>query len=60
MSNWLLIAVLAAFGFMLYRMHKSGGIKALFEKSRNAEQHWNTFALLMMGVVVFILILIKL
>lgn len=61
--NWNSIGAIAIGLFVLWRvyaMHKSGGLAALMEKSRNAPQHWGTFALLMLAVVLFVYLLIKL
>ena len=50
----------AYFIFDFYRMVKNGGYKALLERSRNAPQHWGTFAFLMVMVVLFVILLIRL
>lgn len=55
-----LILVAGFILFMLWRTHKSGGLAALMEKSRNAPQHWGTFAALMAGVLLLVYLLIKL
>ena len=53
------VAIGAYFIYMFYRMVKTGGYKALMERSRNAPQHWGTFAVLMAMVVLFVIFLIK-
>lgn len=55
-----IIAIMAFIIWQVYKMHKSGGLKALFERSKNAPQHWNTFGILMIGVILLVIILIKL
>ena len=55
-----LVAIGAYFIYMFYRDVKSGGYKALLERSRNAPQHWGTFAFLMVMVVLFVILLIRL
>ena len=54
-----LVAIGAYFIYDFYRMVKSG-YKALLERSRNAPQHWGTFAFLMVMVVLFVILLIRL
>ncbi len=59
--NWTQIGTAAVAIFIIwYFYRRRGGIKALFQQSREAPQHWGTFALLMLGVVVFVYLLIKL
>ncbi|MDO4435945.1 MAG: hypothetical protein Q4B71_05935 [Cardiobacteriaceae bacterium] len=60
MDKFFIALLMGFFLWRLYQAHKSGGIKALFEKSRQAEQHWQTFALLMGGVLLFVILLIQL
>ena len=55
-----LIAMAVAVIFIAYRMVKSGGYRALMERSRNAPQHWGTFAFLMVMIVLFVILLIRL
>ena len=50
---WVLIVIVIA-----YRMHKSGGFKALMEHSKNSPQYWGEFLLIMAGVALFIYFLI--
>ena len=61
--NWNSIAAIAIAIFVLWRvyaLHKSGGLAALMEKSRNSPQHWGTFIALMLAVFLFVYLLIKL
>lgn len=61
--NWSQIGFAAIAVFILWRvyaMHKNGSLAALMEKSRNSPQHWGTFILLMLGVILFVYLLIKL
>lgn len=47
--------------FIIFILIKQrGGIKALMERSKDAPQHWGTYALLMLAVVALVYILIKL
>lgn len=55
-----LVVVAAAVIYYAYRMVKSGGYRALVERSRNAPQHWGTFAFLMVMIVLFVILLIRL
>ena len=55
-----LVAIGAFFIYSFYHMVKSGGYKALLERSRNAPQYWGTFAFLMVMVVLFVILLIRL
>ena len=55
-----LVAIGAYFIYNFYRMVKSGGYKALLERSRNAPQHWGTFVFLMVMMVLFVILLIRL
>ena len=55
-----LIAVAAAVIYYAYRMVKSGGYRALVERSRNAPQHWGTFAIIILCVIAFVYLLIRL
>lgn len=59
MEQFFILLILGFFGWRLWQMHKSGGIKAIFEKSRQAEQHWGTFIMIMVAVVVFVVVLIQ-
>ena len=43
----------------IYLRQRQGGIKALFEKSRNAPQYWNTFIVIMLLIALFVWILVK-
>ena len=54
------IAIGAYFIYMFYRMVKTGGYKALMERSRNAPQHWGTFAIIILCVIAFVYLLIRL
>ncbi|WP_298079417.1 hypothetical protein [uncultured Cardiobacterium sp.] len=53
------VAIGAYFIYLFYREVKNGGYKALMERSRNAPQHWGTFAFLVAMVVLFVIFLIK-
>ena len=55
-----LIVVAAAVIYYAYRMVKSGGYRALVERSRNAPQHWGTFAIIILCVISFVYLLIRL
>lgn len=55
-----LIAMAVAVIFIAYRMVKSGGYRALMERSRNAPQHWGTFAIIILCVIAFVYLLIRL
>lgn len=55
-----LIVVAAAVIYYAYRMVKSGGYRALVERSRNAPQHWGTFAIIILCVIAFVYLLIRL
>lgn len=55
-----LVVVAAAVIYYAYRMVKSGGYRALVERSRNAPQHWGTFAIIILCVIAFIYLLIRL
>ena len=55
-----LIVVAAAVIYYAYRMVKSGGYRALMERSRNAPQHWDTFAIIILCVIAFVYLLIRL
>ncbi|WP_298048288.1 hypothetical protein [uncultured Cardiobacterium sp.] len=55
-----LIVVAAAVIYYAYRMVKSGGYRALMERSRNAPQHWGTFAIIILCVIAFVYLLIRL
>lgn len=44
--------------FIIYKQKDQ--IKALFEESKQAPQHWGTFIGLMIGVLLFVYLLIKL
>ena len=54
------VAIGAYFIYMFYRMVKTGGYKALMERSRNAPQHWGTFAIIILCVIAFVYLLIRL
>ena len=53
------IGLIAFACLLIYLQHRQGGIKALFEKSRNAPQYWNTFIVIMLLIALFVWILIK-
>ncbi|RKW12612.1 MAG: hypothetical protein D8H94_11240 [Cardiobacterium sp.] len=55
-----LVVVAAAVIYYAYRMVKSGGYRALVERSRNAPQHWGTFAIIILCVIAFVYLLIRL
>lgn len=55
-----LVVVAAAVIYYAYRMVKSGGYRALVERSRNAPQHWGTFAIIILCVISFVYLLIRL
>ena len=55
-----LIVVAVAVLYYAYRMVKSGGYRALVERSRNAPQHWGTFAIIILCVIAFVYLLIRL
>lgn len=55
-----LVVVAAAVIYYAYRMVKSGGYRALMERSRNAPQHWGTFAIIILCVIAFVYLLIRL
>ena len=55
-----LVVVAAAVIYYAYRMVKSGGYRALVERSRNAPQHWGTFAIIIFCVIAFVYPLIRL
>lgn len=55
-----LVVVAAAVIYYAYRMVKSGGYRALVERSRNAPQHWGTFAIITLCVIAFVYLLIRL
>ena len=55
-----LVVVAAAVIYYAYRMVKSGGYRALVERSRNAPQHWGTFAIIILCVIAFVSLLIRL
>ena len=55
-----LVVVAAAVIYYAYRMVKSGGYHALVERSRNAPQHWGTFAIIILCVIAFVYLLIRL
>ena len=55
-----LVVVTAAVIYYAYRMVKSGGYRALVERSRNAPQHWGTFAIIILCVIAFVYLLIRL
>ena len=55
-----LVIVAAAVIYYAYRMVKSGGYRALVERSRNAPQHWGTFAIIILCVIAFVYLLIRL
>lgn len=55
-----LIVVAVAVLYYAYRMVKSGGYRALMERSRNAPQHWGTFAIIILCVIAFVYLLIRL
>lgn len=59
MEKFLIVAVMAFFIYQLYRVHTSGGLKALFDKSRAAPQHWDLFAFLMIGVLFLVWVMTK-
>ncbi|MBP3194892.1 MAG: hypothetical protein J6M05_04425 [Cardiobacteriaceae bacterium] len=46
--------------FILYMQNKRGGIKQLFEQSKNAPQHWETFGVIVLMIVLFVWFLAKL
>ena len=55
-----LVVVAAVVIYYAYRMVKSGGYRALVERSRNAPQHWGTFAIIILCVIAFVYLLIRL
>lgn len=55
-----LVVVAAAVIYYAYRIVKSGGYRALVERSRNAPQHWGTFAIIILCVIAFVYLLIRL
>ena len=55
-----LVAIGAYFIYRFYRDVKNGGYKALLERSRNAPQHWGTFAIIILCVIAFVYLLIRL
>lgn len=55
-----LIVIAVAILYYAYRMVKSGGYRALMERSRNAPQHWGTFAIIILCVIAFVYLLIRL
>ena len=55
-----LVVVAVAVIYYAYRMVKSGGYRALVERSRNAPQHWGTFAIIILCVIAFVYLLIRL
>ena len=55
-----LIVVAVAVLYYAYRMVKSGGYRALMERSRNAPQHWGTCAIIILCVIAFVYLLIRL
>ncbi|MFC0036266.1 hypothetical protein [Cardiobacterium valvarum] len=55
-----LIVIAVAVLYYAYRMVKSGGYRALMERSRNAPQHWGTFAIIILCVIAFVYLLIRL
>ncbi|SUO97350.1 hypothetical protein [Suttonella indologenes] len=55
-----LVSIFIIIVYLFSRVKQHGSIKALFEHSRNQPQHWDSFALLMGGVLLFTYILIKL
>ena len=55
-----LIVVAAAVIYYASRMVKSGGYRTLVERSRNAPQHWGTFAIIILCVIAFVYLLIRL
>lgn len=60
-SIWTQIGLALIGAGMLYYLYRSrGGIKALFERSQQAPQHWGTFAIIMIILVAFVYLLIKL
>ncbi|SUO93118.1 hypothetical protein [Suttonella ornithocola] len=57
---FILISYLIFF-LIITKGHPIQYIKAVMEKSRNAEeQHWGTFALIMASIIVFVFLLIQL
>lgn len=58
---WTQIGIaLIAVGMLYYIYRSRGGIKALFERSQQAPQHWGLFAVIMLVVIAFVYLLIKL
>lgn len=55
-----LVSIFIIIVYLFGRVQQHGSIKALFEHSRNSPQHWDSFALLMGGVILLTYILIKL
>ena len=55
-----LVVVAAAVIYYAYRIVKSGGYRALVERSRNAPQHWGTFAIIILCDIAFVYLLIRL
>lgn len=60
MEAMTLVSIFMITVYLILRVKQHGSIKALFEHSRNQPQHWDSFALLMGGVILFVYILIKL
>lgn len=60
MEKWALLAVMIFILWRFYSAYRSGGLKALFEKSRAAPQHWQTFGLICAGILLLLYLLIKL
>lgn len=55
-----LTAALAAIFVIWMAARNRGGIKALFEHSRNSPQHWGLFAVIMILIIAFVYLLIRL
>ncbi|MBV7434088.1 hypothetical protein KRX19_03525 [Cardiobacteriaceae bacterium TAE3-ERU3] len=59
--NWTAIGGAAVAAFFIWMMYRNrGGIKELMQRSKEAPQHWGTYAMLMGGVILLVYILIKL
>lgn len=59
--DWNKIAIVFVVIFILWRLYKHPhAIKQLFDESAAAPQHWGTFIILMMAVILFCIFLIKL
>ncbi len=59
MDTIAIVSVIMVIAYIYSRSRQHGGVKALFEHSRNAPQHWGTFLALMAGVLLLTYILIR-